>query len=213
MRTPLPRLFLLVAITTAACAKQSPPAEAPATQTQAAAAPAPAPRVVNLVGDKHAFWSPWNIPGLETLPWPGELGAAGLPSALPSAFPWPLPSVALPAPTTTAAPSATPAPTATTPPPAPKPAPKPAQKKAPQVILYGADWCGHCKNAKAHIESRGIAYTYRNVDDPKANSELSTKLSKSGQTKSGIPTTDIKGDLLVGWSAQQFDQMYDAKAK
>jgi glutaredoxin len=118
----------------------------------------------------------------------------GLPEGLPSALP-PLPAFTLPLPV----PSAATAPT--------------AGKKAPTVILYGADWCPHCTTAKEHMAKRAIAYVYRNVDEPEANKELGTKLSKAGQSKGGIPTTDIDGDLLVGWSEQQFDEMYDAKAK
>lgn len=35
------------------------------------------------------------------------------------------------------------------------------------ITVYGADWCGDCRRAKAWFEERGIQYTYVDlVDDP-----------------------------------------------
>ena len=35
------------------------------------------------------------------------------------------------------------------------------------ITMYGADWCGDCRRAKAWFEERGIAYTYVDlVNDP-----------------------------------------------
>lgn len=200
MSKPLVMGIVLALFVPIACAKPTPKAAsnpaAPVEPVASAPSAAPAaPKVVSVVGTKNAFWSPWTFPDLASLP---------APLPLPSVFPWPLPL-----------PSATTAPPAATPTATPKPTPTaaPPVKKKPTVVLYGADWCPHCKTAKAHIESRGIAYVYRNVDDPAANSELATKLKAAKQSSGGIPTTDIEGDLLVGWSQGQFDAMYDAKAK
>ena len=81
------------------------------------------------------------------------------------------------------------------------------------MILYGAEWCGACKQAEAHIKARSIKFTYRHVDDPEASAEMAAKVKKTGQKEGAIPVTDIDTDLLVGWSAAQFDKMYDEKAK
>lgn len=197
-------LALLVPFACAPRAKTQAPAPA---QPSAIAAAAPStPKVVNVVGTKDALWSPWSFPDL-------GLGLP-VPSALPSVLPWALPTFPMPSVTPAPTPSTAPTPKPTTAPtPKPTTAPPTTPAKKPWVILYGAEWCPHCKTAKAHIESRGIAYTYRNVDDDAANKELANKLKAAGQSKGGIPTTDIEGDLLVGWSQAQFDQMYDAKCK
>jgi len=63
------------------------------------------------------------------------------------------------------------------------------------------------------MKSRSITYTYRNVDNRDAADELAVKMRAAGQEEGAIPVSDIDGDLLVGWSAPRFDQMYDAKAR
>jgi glutaredoxin len=166
----------------------SDPSSAPPTGAAPSLVNAKPVHVINLIGQPGALWSPWDLAILKDLPLP-----TGIPTTIPTTIPtipaaWPAP---LPVPTATQLPG----------------------KHVPVVILYGADWCPHCKTAKAHIEARSIKYTYRDVDNADANSELAVKLKNAGQTKSGIPTIDVDGDLMVGWSEQQFDQTYDAKAK
>ncbi|MBL8721874.1 MAG: hypothetical protein JNL79_38160 [Myxococcales bacterium] len=159
-----------------------------------------APKVVNVLHTPGAFWSPWKIPGLNELPIP-----ASLPSVipLPSVVPWPT-NIALPTATVPTPPS----PTA----PSPTAAPVPG-KKAPLVILYGTDYCAACKQGQAYMKSRGIAYTFKDVGDSAASTEMATKVKKAGQKEGAIPVTDVEGDLLVGWSDQSFDKLYDEKAK
>lgn len=168
---------------------QTPPPPAPSAATFASGV-APASdgkihHVANLMNTPSAAWSPWVVPILQNLPLPTTL-----PSALPTALgiPW-----FLPAPT--AAPS--------------------QGKHVPVVLLYGAHWCSHCEEAEAHMKQRAIAYTYRNVDDPGVNQELGLKLQAAGYKESSIaiPVIEIDGDLQIGWSAQKFDEEYDAKAK
>jgi glutaredoxin len=97
---------------------------------------------------------------------------------------------------------------------APLAAPSAAPKHVPVVLLYGMHSCGHCNNAEAHMKSRSIPYTYRDVSDPLVNKEFAHKLAASGQKgTTSIPVIEIDGELEIGWSAQVFDKRYDAKAK
>ena len=32
------------------------------------------------------------------------------------------------------------------------------------ITMYGADWCGDCRRAKAVLDARGVAYEYIDVD-------------------------------------------------
>ncbi|WP_147919566.1 mycoredoxin [Ruania zhangjianzhongii] len=39
----------------------------------------------------------------------------------------------------------------------------------PRITVYGADWCGDCRRAKATLERTGVAYEYVDlVADPSA---------------------------------------------
>lgn len=126
----------------------------------------------------------WKVPVLKIpLPKGLPIPIPGLPTAIAVPVPTSLPPVAMPG------------------------------KHVPVVILYAAPWCPHCKKAEEHMKGRSIAYTYRNVDNEDASQELAAKMAKAGEKDGAIPTTDIDGDLLIGWSAEKFDAMYDEKAK
>ena len=185
--------------------KVVPVSNASVTPQPVASAEPPAVKVTDVRGLKDAMFSPWTLPDLTKLGVPSGLPfPSAIPVVIPSAIPWPFPS---------APPTGNPAPkTTTTAPPIPMPTAT-AAKKAPYVFLYGADWCGACKSAKAHIESRKIVYTYRNVDDDAANKEMAIKLKASGKSGGSIPVIDLEGELQIGWSPSAFDQAYDAKCK
>lgn len=41
------------------------------------------------------------------------------------------------------------------------------------VVMYGADWCGDCRRAKAFLEVNQVEYTYVNLEqDPTAISDV-----------------------------------------
>ncbi len=69
------------------------------------------------------------------------------------------------------------------------------------VILYYATWCGYCKKAKAHLDRAGVDYDLRNVDNDSIKSELR---KKTGRT--GIPVLDFSGEILRGYSSDQYDK-------
>ncbi|MBU1587203.1 MAG: NrdH-redoxin [Actinobacteria bacterium] len=35
---------------------------------------------------------------------------------------------------------------------------------APEITMYGADWCGDCRRAKTVLDASGVGYTYIDVD-------------------------------------------------
>ena len=35
---------------------------------------------------------------------------------------------------------------------------------APEITMYGADWCGDCRRAKTVLDASGVAYEYIDVD-------------------------------------------------
>jgi|AntRauTorckE6833_2_1112554.scaffolds.fasta_scaffold00579_12 thioredoxin reductase (NADPH) len=59
-------------------------------------------------------------------------------------------------------------------------------------IVYGAAWCGYCQALKSYLESLGVPYDYRDVDDKVIEREM---LEKTNGTYL-IPTL-IAGDTVV----------------
>ncbi len=66
---------------------------------------------------------------------------------------------------------------------------------SPEIIIYSADWCGACRAAKRYMDSEGIEYTERNVDEPRWQEEMFAKAGPGG-----IPVIDVEGNLMRGFS-------------
>ncbi len=73
------------------------------------------------------------------------------------------------------------------------------------VILYSADWCGYCRQARQHLDDRGVPYELRDVDVPSASEEL---LARTGGK--GIPVLDLDGRILRGYSRGSYDELLDS---
>ena len=67
------------------------------------------------------------------------------------------------------------------------------------IIVYGSDLCVHCQIFRRKLESRGIEYTFLDVDkNDKYFLELQEKIKKSGfKGYVQYPVLDIEGQILV----------------
>lgn len=75
---------------------------------------------------------------------------------------------------------------------------KPGQN--PVVVVYGASWCGACRQAKAYLASHQIPFVEKDIErDPGAARELEKKASPLGIPTDRIPILDVRGRLLVGF--------------
>ena len=79
------------------------------------------------------------------------------------------------------------------------------KESALRVVLYSADLCVVCRTAKKYMDSEGIDYEERNVDEPRYEAML---INISGGRS--IPVFDIDGNILRGFSAEKLDQMIAA---
>jgi glutaredoxin len=86
-------------------------------------------------------------------------------------------------------------------------APPAQQSGAVTVIIYGASWCGPCHQAADYLKSRGVAYVMKDIEEtPGAASEMRDKLSRAGNRGGSIPVIDVRGQILVGFSASSLDR-------
>lgn len=77
----------------------------------------------------------------------------------------------------------------------------------PAVIIYGASWCGPCHQAAAHLKKRGVSFVEHDIEqDSAAGREMHAKLAKAGIRGGSIPVLDVRGKILVGFSAAAVDQ-------
>ncbi len=74
------------------------------------------------------------------------------------------------------------------------------------VIIYGASWCGPCHQAAAHFKRRGVRFVEKDIEeDADAAREMRAKLAKAGMRGGSIPVIDVRGKLLLGFSAAAVD--------
>lgn len=77
----------------------------------------------------------------------------------------------------------------------------------PDVIIYGAEWCGPCHQAEAYMKKRGIPYVEKDIEkDSGAQREMRAKLAKAGMRGGSIPVIDVKGKLMLGFDANAVER-------
>jgi glutaredoxin len=76
------------------------------------------------------------------------------------------------------------------------------------VTVYGAAWCGVCKQARAYLAGKNIPFAYKDVEkDPAAAAELASKAAKLGVPTDRVPILDVRGRLLVGFDPARLEAM------
>lgn len=67
----------------------------------------------------------------------------------------------------------------------------------PTVTIYSTPTCAFCRTEKQWLESLGVQFITRDIEvDEGAKDELLTKLDGNFQ---GVPTTDINGEIIIGF--------------
>ena len=71
------------------------------------------------------------------------------------------------------------------------------------TVLYSASWCGYCRQAKAYLASKGIAYSELDIDTP-------TGMAGFAQVGGGrgVPLLMAGGQKVQGYSAQAYDDLF-----
>jgi len=66
-----------------------------------------------------------------------------------------------------------------------------------KIIIYNTSWCAFCHTEMQWLDKLGIPYESKDVEANKAAYE--ELMEKSGGAYSGVPVTDIGGDLVLGF--------------
>lgn len=80
-------------------------------------------------------------------------------------------------------------------------APPRAHSGPAEVTIYGASWCGACRQAAAWLRQRGIPFAEKDIErDPGARAEMTAKCRAAGITPNSIPILDVRGRVVQGFS-------------
>jgi glutaredoxin len=78
----------------------------------------------------------------------------------------------------------------------------------PVVTVYGAAWCGACKEAKRYLAARKIPFVEKDIErDRGAASELAEKAARLGVPTDRIPILDVRGRLLIGFDQARLEAL------
>ena len=64
----------------------------------------------------------------------------------------------------------------------------------PGILIYGADWCGDCRRAKAFLDEHDISYQWIDVQDDAEATEVVMKLNNGRRI---IPTIVFEDDSIL----------------
>lgn len=83
-----------------------------------------------------------------------------------------------------------------------------AKSGSSDVIIYGASWCGACKQAARFFSQKGVAFVEKDIEkEPGARSEMMAKAKSQGVRTGGIPVIDVHGTMLGGFDARRIEQL------
>ena len=94
------------------------------------------------------------------------------------------------------APPETPQPEPEVPPVEPAPSASSASLEGLRVVIYTTSWCPVCKRAKAWMASHGVPYEEHDIEASRDDARMNRTINPRGS----IPTFDIEGDIMVGFS-------------
>lgn len=84
-----------------------------------------------------------------------------------------------------------------------------AARKAVPITVYRTQWCGPCQRASEYLHGSGLSFIERDVErDPSARAT-----ARALNPRGSVPTIDVGGQVLVGWSPEHFEGLLDQVAQ
>lgn len=71
------------------------------------------------------------------------------------------------------------------------------------VIIYSADWCGVCKQAKKYFNNNNIVFTEYDIEK-----DMSARARFSAMGAKGVPVIFIGNRRMNGFTAAAFERIY-----
>lgn len=79
----------------------------------------------------------------------------------------------------------------------------------PQVTIYSTPSCAFCRTEKQWLDNLGVKYIAKDIElDEDAKTELLKKLD--GEFR-GVPTTDIDGQMIIGFDRVKLTEALKTK--
>ena len=72
-----------------------------------------------------------------------------------------------------------------------------------EVVIYTTSWCGWCKKTRAWLDTKGIDYENRDVEENAEWAEEMHDLTGSG----GVPVIVIDGEVIKGFNQAQMEKL------
>ena len=83
------------------------------------------------------------------------------------------------------------------------PEPRKKKGKTPKIVMYSAEWCGVCKQARAYFRKNRIRYKEYDIDKSEEGRTQYRKLNGRG-----VPIIMVGKSRMNGFSSAHFDQLY-----
>lgn len=79
-----------------------------------------------------------------------------------------------------------------------------------QVVLYGASWCGACRQARAFLRERQVPFVDRDIErDQGARDAMNAAAQAAGVPTTGIPIIDFRGDVIAGFDQPRLSRLIE----
>ena len=80
---------------------------------------------------------------------------------------------------------------------------------ASDVTIYSTNWCAFCKTEKQYLDHLEVEYNEKNIEEDEA--AMKELLDKNNGQTTGVPVTDIAGELIFGFDRAKIDSVLREK--